>query len=57
MSIPTFIMRIGNAVLWSYGNYRYSIDANGIRDLIVMENTDYESALQVFKHKFGGEYE
>jgi len=57
MSIPTFIMRIGNAVLWPYGNYRYTISINGVRNLIIMENTDYESAMQVFKLKFGGEYE
>lgn len=56
MSTPTFIMSIGNAILWSYGNYKYTIDAidaNGIRNLMIMENTDYETAMQVFKLNFG----
>lgn len=52
MNTPTFIMAIGNAVLWSYGNYKYTIDANGVRNLMVMENIDYDTAMQVFKLNF-----
>jgi hypothetical protein len=41
----TFIGRAGNAVLWSWGNYCYSIDVCG-KEVLRMVDTDLEDALK-----------
>jgi hypothetical protein len=41
----TFIARNGPAVLWSWGNYRYTIDVNCV-EKVVMNDTDLEEALK-----------
>ena len=43
--MPTFIARSGSAVLWSWGNYRYTIDVGSSKDVVVMNDTDFEDAL------------
>ncbi len=42
--MPTFIARSGEAVLWSWGNYRYTIDIGSQKDVIVMNDTDFDDA-------------
>ena len=52
MNFPTFIARKGSAVLWSWGNYRYTIDVAGVNKM-VMNDTDLEDALKIFKLNYG----
>jgi hypothetical protein len=44
----SFIARKGPVVLWSWGNYRYTIDVNG-KEAFSMENTDFDDALKIFE--------
>ena len=53
MNTPTYIKSFRGAVLWSWGNYRYTIDANGCSNKMIMENTDLEFAVEVFDRNFG----
>lgn len=43
------------AILWSWGNYRYSIDTKGknkVKDWLIMLDTDLEQALEIFDKNF-----
>ncbi len=53
MNTPTFITRSGPAVLWSWGNYRYTVDVAGVSNKMVLTNTDYEDAIEIFKLNYG----
>jgi hypothetical protein len=53
MYFPTFIARKGPAVLWSWGNYRFTIDVDGVKNKIVMNDTDFEDALEIFNLNYG----
>lgn len=49
----TFIARSGAAVLWSWGNYRYTIDVGDRKNAVVMEEADLEDALaRLYSGKF-----
>lgn len=47
-----FIKRRGPAVLWSWGNYRYTVDCGDNTDVLIMNNHSYEDALAIFESKF-----
>jgi hypothetical protein len=44
MILPSFVARSGNAVLWSWEDYHYSIDIGDMADAITMYNTSFEEA-------------
>jgi hypothetical protein len=48
MKTPTLIKSNGSATLWSWGNYRYTIDAEGVKDKMIFENCDLEYAIEAF---------
>jgi hypothetical protein len=48
MLAPVFIARKGYVVLWSWGNYRYTIDV-GNQETMLMENVDFEDALKMLE--------
>lgn len=52
MNTPTYIKSTGFATLWSWGNYKYTIDEGDQRDVVVMYDTDYEEALKVFEQRY-----
>lgn len=45
MSFPTYVQRMGKYVLWSWGDYYYTIDSTEAKDVVIMANTDYHTAL------------
>ena len=47
--MPTFIARSGSIVLWSWGNYRYTIDVGSSKNVVVMNDTDFEDALSALE--------
>ena len=50
---PTYIMSNGIATLWSWGNYRYTIDAEGHIDCMIMNDTTVEEAIEAFQMYYG----
>ena len=53
MDTPAYIKSNGTATLWSWGDYRYTIDAEGVMNKIVMEGTGLETAIAFFDANFG----
>lgn len=52
MNTPTYIKSTGFATLWSWGNYKYTIDEGDQHDVVVMYDTDYEEALRIFEQRY-----
>ena len=50
---PTYIMSNGTSTLWSWGNYRYTIDAEGYIDCMIMNDTTVEEAIEAFQMYYG----
>jgi hypothetical protein len=48
MKQPVFIARKGSVVLWSWGNYHYSIDINN-QEIMTMEDMELDDALKILE--------
>ena len=51
--MPTYIKSTGSSTLWSWGDYLYTIDSEGVMNKMILENTDLETAIEIFDANFG----